>query len=1071
MCQNEQLQLQATLLPVKIVGLCFLKRPGIYRTSLALLFLLITAGWQQVRAQNAADRLTVHGKVIDKNTGQPVGNASVMVKGSSKGVFTGEDGTFSIKVPSANAVIRISFVGYIGQDLKVENASADLLVNLVSKSTELNDVVVTALGIQRTARSLTYSTQKIGGDELNEVRDDNFANTLSGKVAGLTITSTANGPGGATRIILRGNRSIQGVNNALIVVDGVAIDNSTPSGQVTEDAGSSNGGQSGSDGVSSINPDDIESVNILKGATGAALYGSRANNGVIIITTKKGRAGKVAVSVNSGFTSDSPMTTPSLQNEYSQGAGGAYSTLLSTNYGEKIAGQQVADYHGNPQTLQAYPNNIKNFYQTGLSANNAIGITTGSEKVQTYLSYANNYANGVVPTNSLLRHTFNARVSLNLTDRLSVDTKITYLLQDIYNKPGVGGDGLVAANIDRIPRSVNLAQYKNTYDTTVGSIQSPYYWTSADPVYTNPYWTIYNTHHNESRNRVIALATVKYKLTSWLTAQARASDDAYNDFITQQYANNTPNYARHPGGYYSEENDYVTEQNLDLLLTGNHTLSKDFKLNYNVGASDLIRQQRLRKSIADGLNVNNKFDLSFATALTASTANSNRDLQSVYGTAQLNFRDYLFLDVTARNDWSSTLPPPYSYFYPSVGLSWILSDQVKLPDWITLAKVRGSYAQVGNDASPYLINQTFNYIAGDYGGYIAASSVKSLGNLKPEKTGSVEAGTEWRFLQDRLGIDLTYYTSNSKNQLLEIGTPASSGYVSSYINAGNIRNSGVEIMLTARPVQTRNFSWDVSVNYAYNKSKVIQLDPSIKYIYLGSNQNVRVATPVVTKGGQFGDLYGYQWQRLNGKFVVDSSGLPVSVDTISRLGNYNPRYTIGFNNTFRYKNWTLGILLDGKFGGVISSGTASQMAFNGSSKATLKNRAAGSWTLPAVHADGSANTTAVDAEQFWQTVSQGDYGWGEFFTYNATNVRLRELSLGYDFKNLPACLKSARFSVVARNLFFLYRGSSILDIPGVGKRKMDFDPEASFGNSNYQGVEYYNLPTTRSIGVNLKFSF
>jgi TonB-linked SusC/RagA family outer membrane protein len=1072
MDQKEQVRFPDGICPGTYVRSCF--RASITKLQyLAILLIALLCMMHPVAlmAQGGQGQFTVKGKVIDKNSGQPVSGASVIIKGQTSGVSTGDDGSFAINVTGENAVLVISSVGYGSQELKARPTKDILIVAITSQGKDLGEVVVTALGIQRTAKSLTYSTQRISGEDLNEVRDANIANTLSGKVAGLTITSSANGPGGAARIILRGNRSIQGNNNALIVVDGVAIDNSTPSGQVREDMGSSNASQSGSDGISSINPDDIESMNVLKGAAGAALYGSRANNGVILITTKKGRAGRMQVNVNSGISTENPMILQDLQNQYSQGAGGTYSTLTATNYGEKINGQQVTDYHGNSVSLKAYPDNVRNFFRSGLSTNNSVSVNAGSDKLTTYLSYSNNYINGIVPTNFLNRHTFNARFGVNITDRLSADARITYVLQDIYNKPGVGGDGMVGANLYRVPRSVNLDEYKD-YKTVIGSVEKPYYWTSSDPVYTNPYWTVYNSHHNEDRSRVMGLMSLKYKLTSWLNIQARVSNDSYNDFNTQSYANNTPNYARKPGGYYSEENAYVAERNVDILLSGNNSITKDLKITYNLGASDLVRNLRVRKNIADGLNINNKYDLRFGTALTAQTTNANRELQSVYGTAQFSFRDYLYLDLTARNDWSSTLPKPYSFFYPSIGATAILSDMFKMADWINLAKVRASYAQVGNDADPYLINQTYNYISGYYGGYISSSAVKSISDLKPELTSSIEVGTEWRFLNNRLGVDLTYYKSNSKNQLLRVGTPPSSGFSSAFLNAGNIQNSGVEIMLNIQPVRSKDFTWDLGLNYAYNKSKVVKLDPSIRYIYLSSNSNVRAATPVVREGGAFGDLYGYHWLRdASGNFVVNDNGLPVRVDTVSNLGNYNPKYTLGINNNFKYKNWSLGFLIDGKIGGVIASGTAGQFAYAGTSAATLKYRDAGSWTIPGVKADGSKNTTAVNAEKFWQTVAQGDYNWGEFFTYDASNIRLREITLGYDFRHLPSFLKAAKLSLYARNLFFLYRGSSILDIPGIGKRKMDFDPEVSFGNSNYQGVEYYNLPSTRSIGINCKLTF
>jgi len=1020
----------------------------------------------------AAPLETIRGRVVDSQTGKPLAGVSVTIKGKKGGASTNDEGWFSLNIPSQSATLIISSVGYTTVEQVVEAGSSNIMISLVQDQKGMNEVIVTALGIQRTAKSLTYSAQRVGGDQINEVRDASFANTLSGKVAGLTITPSANGPGGATRVLLRGNRSIQGTNNALIVVDGVAIDNQTISGEVKDDAGSTNAGQNGSDGLSNINPDDIESMSILKGAAGAALYGSRAANGVIMITTKRGKQGKLSVSLNSGVSSESAFSIPKLQDQYSQGTNGVYTTNTGYSWGAKATGQSVTDWRGQTVPLHTYPNNIKDFYRTAYSTNNAVGLTTGTDKVQTYLSYANNNAAGIVPNNRLMRNTFNARVGVNITDKLSVDAKATYIIQNIYNKPGVGGDGLIAANVYSIPTSVNQKDLKAYKTTDITGVETPTFWTATDPVIMNPYWTLNNTHHDENRSRLIGLLSLKYKFTDWLNIQGRVSSDAYNEFNTTQYANNTVNYARQPGGYYSEEYNFVSERNFDVLLNGNNNITRDLKVTYNIGSSLLDRGSRHRITAADGLAYNNKFDLLYGSTLKETVNTVKRQLQSVYGTAQFSYKDYLFLNLTARNDWSSTIPEPYSYFYPSIGVSAILSDMMQMPSWVSMARVRGSLTRVGNDADPYLLAQTYNYITGGFGGYIASNSVKMLPTLKPEITSAFEAGTEWRFFSDRLGVDFTYYKTNSKNQLLKVTTPASSGYSSLYMNAGNIQNSGIEVVLSAQPIKTREFSWNMTLNYALNKNKVISITPGVPFLFLGSSDNVRTATPRVAEGGSYGDLYGYKWQRSSkGQYVVDSTGLPVYTSDISSVGNFNPNYTIGFSNTFTYKGWSLGVLVDGKFGGVIVSGTEAELAYTGMSSNTLKYRDNASLLLSGVHADGSTNSTAIGAQSFWQSVTQGNYAKAEFFAYDATNVRLRELTLGYDFKRLPSFLKAAKLSFVARNLLFLYRGKSLLDIPGIGKRKLGIDPEASFGNSNYQGVEYFNLPSTRSMGLNLKLSF
>ncbi len=1005
------------------------------------------------------------GRVVEQGTDKPVEGASILIKGRKGGTSTDESGSFSLDLPAGSSLIVISSVGFVTLERRVSAEDRDLVITLVRAKKDMGEVVVTALGITRAARSLTYSTQKLNGDQINEARDASFTNTLSGKVAGLTIAPSANGPGGATRIILRGNRSIEGVNNALIVVDGVAIDNSTLLGQPTSDFG----GQSGSDGAANINPDDIESINILKGAAGAALYGSRAANGVILITTKHGRNSKMVVNVNSGATLDRPMILPKLQNQYSQGSGGAFAALSPSSYGAKIAGQQVTDWTGKQTTLKAQPDNIKDFFRTGADLNNAISVSGGSDKAQTFLSYSNTYDNGIIPTNYLLRHNFNLRETVNISDRLSVDAKLTYIIQDIYNKPAVGGQGALIANLHRMPRTVRLSDVKNYKTVSTTGIETPLYWASGEATDMDPYWTLYRTHHNEDRSRLIGLVSAKYKFTDWLNLQFRYSSDSYNDFITQSFANNTLVFAPISGGFYSEETDFVAERNADFLLNGVNKIGSDWKVTYNLGGSVLSRQARHRVNSANGLGVPNYFDLSFGTNLVATTAQIRRELESLYGTATVSFRDYLYLDLTARNDWSSTLPEPYNYFYPSVGLTAVLSDMLRLPEWVSLGKLRGSYAKVGNDADPYLLSQTYSYAAGSFGGYIGSNPTKSIGDLKPELTQSVELGTEWRFWKDRLGFDLTYYHTNSKNQLLQVSSPPSSGYTAQYINAGSIRNSGIELMFSAKPVKTRDFEWDLGVNYALNKNKVVDLYPGVTLIYLGSS-TVRTATPVVTVGGSYGDLYGYKWQRLNGQFVEDANGKPLSSAAIGKVGNFNPNFTLGLTNSFHYRNWSMSVLVDGRFGGIVTSGTAAQLAFYGNAGYTTANRG-GNWLLPGVQANGAKNATPINAEQFWTTVSQGNYSWAEFFSYDATNVRVREATLGYEFKRLPALIKSAKLSFVGRNLFFLYMGKSKLDIPGVGRRKLDFDPEVTMGTSNYQGVEYDNLPSTRSLGLNLKLTF
>ncbi|WP_421829443.1 SusC/RagA family TonB-linked outer membrane protein [Larkinella sp.] len=984
----------------------------------------------------------VTGTVKDNN-GNALPGVNVVIKGTTKGTTTNSVGKYTLMVDNDATVLIFSFIGALSQEVTVGDRSV-VDVTLQEDAKQLNEIVVTALGIERNAKTLTYSTQQIDGKKLVDVRDANFVNTLSGKVAGMVVTQGSSGPGSATRVVLRGNRSITGNNNALFVIDGVPVDN-TVRGQVTGDFG----GINGSDGANNINPDDIESMNVLKGPAASALYGSRAANGVIMITTKKGKAGKVSVDVNSGVQMETPFMLPSLQNTFGQGAGGKTSANSPYSWGAAAT---------------TYPDNIKDFFRDAISTNNSVGIAAGSEKVQTYTSYTNNYNQGILPNNELMRHTLNLRLTSQITKRFSTDAKITYINQKIDNKPRSGEESSVTMNLYKVPRSVDLNNVYNTYEDANGK---PTYWTSSG-IYMNPYWTLNKTFALEKRNRVIALGSAKYQLTDWLNVQGRISYDWYADRYNFGYSNNTLLFAG-AGGSYSDYTGEQLERNMDVIISGNNNIGKDFAVTYNVGAGSTYNRFSQVGASTNGLSVANRFDLSFASNLTQITGYNEKELQYVFGTASVSFRDYLTVDASVRNDWSSTLPKPYSYIYSSFGANIILSDAVKLPNWISFAKLRGSWAQVGNDAAPYSLLQTYAFSQGGTGGYISRSTTRPAENLKPEISSSTEFGADVRFLGGRLGVDFTYYNSNTVNQLLSLGLAPASGFASQFVNAGKINNKGFELTLSASPLKGNSFTWDASLNFARNVNTIVELHPNIKSATLGGN--TRTTTAVVTEGGSYGDLQAYGWARdAQDRLLVNANGLPV-VSAFKTIGNFNPKLTFGFSNTFSYKNFVMSFLVDGRVGGIMVSGTDGNLAYDGTAKYTLENREGG-WVLPGVTATGETNTKAVTAEQFWQTVSQGRYTWGEFFSYSTTNVRLREATLGY---NIPFpqgfFIKNARLSLTARNLFFLYRGNATMDIPGLKTRKLPFDPDVNLSAANYQGSEYGALPSTRTVGLNLKLGF
>ncbi|GGG73430.1 SusC/RagA family TonB-linked outer membrane protein [Parapedobacter pyrenivorans] len=1021
------------------------------RTSIyySLMMVCLTM-WSTFRLHAQQNR-EIGGTVKDAATGATLTGVSVRVTGKSQATATDETGRFVLQAAQGDVLV-FSYLGYVTQEVSI-GTSSTYTVNLQpAESEELGEVVVTALGIERQTRSLSYATQRLSADQLNEVRDNsgNLMNSLSGKVAGAVITPAATGPGGAARIVLRGNRSISGNNNALIVVDGVPIDNSA-----NTQANSTFNSYGGSDGAANLNPDDIESVNILKGATAAALYGSRAANGAIVVTTKRGKEGKLAIDYNGGVSIDQPNLLMDFQNTYGRGNGGE-------------AGATAGESWGAPTTT--YPDNVQSVFRTATTVNNAINISGGTENMQGYASYTNNHNSGILPGNDLDRNTLNLRVNNTFFSKLNTDAKITYLNQKISNKPRLGDTG-TPMGIYIMPRDMSESELRDFEGTDpVTGEPTRKYWTTSS-IFDNPYWDLNRTSVNEERNRITLLGSATYQATEWLRVLARYSFDRYDDWETGRYYNGTVSLGNvQPGGQYFENSIVRSERNIDVLFSGDHQLSTDFSLTYNVGGSLLNRKSRGLQNMANGLSIPNQFNLAFATTPAFNNVSIiDRELQSVYGSAQVNFKDYLYLDLSARNDWSSTLPAPHSYFYPSIGLSAILSDALSLPNWVSFGKVRASYTEVGNDAAPYLLNQLYNFSLGAGQGFVSRNLTRAINNLRPENTQAYEVGLDWRFLNDRLGVEATFYKTNTINQLLFIGLPLASGYSNQYINAGDIENKGVELQLNGTPVRSEQFSWNTYINFSHNVNKILKLADQSSRADLSTS--TRLASVVAVEGGSYGDLYGYAWEKdANGNHLVNDAGLPI-VKANTKIGNFNPDFLLGWGNTLNYGQFSLSFLIDGRVGGEMVSGTDSFLGAYGLGDYTAQYRDGG-LVLPGVKADGTPNTTAVDAQTFWTAVSQnGRDAWGEFFTYSTTNFRLREASLGYEFPLNGSAFKRAQVSVTGRNLFFLYRGKSTLDIPGMQRRTIPIDPEAALGINNYQGVEAGLLPPVRSFGLNVKLSF
>lgn len=1003
----------------------------------------------------------VTGKVTSETDGTPMPGVSILLKGTSTGTATDSDGSYTLNVSDlSNGTLVFSFIGFVTKEVPTQGRSV-VDVALAEDATQLSEVVVTALGISREAKTLTYATQTVKASQLVEVRDaNNMLNSLSGKVANIQINQGSGGVGSGARVVMRGNRSIQQSNNALIVVDGVPITNNTNGA-----AGSDFGSVQGSDGASNINPDDIESLTVLRGASAAALYGSQAGNGVILITTKKGKAGAISVNINSGITTEKAFSLPALQNEYGQGVGGVLNSSQGASWGAQMTGQSFTGHMGESRPYSAQADNVKDFFRTGVSLNNSIGVSGGSDKMQTYLSYTNNKIQGIVPKNDMNRHTINLRISNQVSKKFSIDSKVTYISQEIKNRPRTGEENAPVSNIFQIPRNVSIEDAQNSDAVNNIGVSVPTTWPSTQAsIYQNPYWMINRTAINEDRDRIMGFLSAKYDITDWLNIKGRANIDKLSDQGEEWYSQGTILYAPN-GGTYNTSKINTTQQWYDLMLEGKNTLTSDFKIDYRVGTIFYDTRTDWLNNNANGLNVTNKFSLNFASAPSVGQNSSQIQTQSLFGQFTLAFKESIFIDGSLRNDWDSRLPSPYSFSYPSIGVSAIISDLVELPSAISFLKLNSSYSVVGNGGAAQVRLNTYGYQQGAGNGFIQRSPTLAIPDLKPELVKNLEFGFDSKFIDNKLGISFTYYKSNSTNQLLSLSLPPASGFSTQYFNAGNIQNTGIEVVINATPMKTSSLTWDIAFNLGSNKNKIIELSKDVKIFFLGGGFG-RSATPVVKEGGSYGDLVAFKWLTdASGNYQVNAAGLPRETIAQEFIGSFNPKAILGLTNTLTYGDFTLRALVDGRVGGIIVSGSEMNMAFNGTPEITATNRKVeDGWKL-------NSSAPTITSQQFWQTVSGGRYGWGEFFAYDATNFRLRELSLGYNIPVPSSISVKARLAVVARNLFFLYRGSSILDIPGLPKRKMSFDPDMALGNGNYQGIQYYTLPSTRSLGVNLQLTF
>lgn len=1003
-------------------------------------------------------QITVTGNVTSSDDGLPIPGVTVLERGTSNGTTTNVDGNYTITV-SSDATLVFSFIGMETQEVALAGRTRlDVILNV--SVVAMDEVVVTSLGISREKKSLGYAVTEVGSDDIALVKDHNPANSLVGKVAGVVVTQGTGGPGGASRIIIRGNNSITGNNQPLIVVDGIPIlDEGVNSGGSVYRSTVTPGG------MTYVNPDDIESISVLKGPNAAALYGSRAGNGVLLITTKKGTRGRgLGVTVNSNITFDSPMILPDYQNEYGQGSQGSVPADLvdlknaSGSWGPKLDGSSQLYYTGETRSYVAQPDNVKDFFRTAGKYINTVSLDGGGENYSARFSYTNNTTESMLPNGDLKSHNFNIRATADLTDKLSVDAKATYLAQDINNRPSQGTEGVLAYVYD-MPRSVDIEDMK-TYQNPEESINSVGYST----LNANPYWIQEYDKKWDYVDKTIGFVKVNYQFTDWLSAFGRIGTDVQNR--KRGYINQAGHHYFTSGRMNVGRSRY-SETNADFLVTANKdNIIEDLNLNVIAGANHSYRTGESMSIYGENYKIPTRATIANCVIQRPSyTPMSEHIINSVYGQISLAYNDFVYLDVTARNDWSSTLPEANrSYFYPSVTGS-VLLNQIIDPagEMFDLLKVRGSWANVGNDTSPYQIFSYFNVASDGYLGLTQLSrpSVKFNEDLKPENIASLEFGIEGRMFLDRIFFDIGLYQIRTTDQIYDVPVPAATGYSTFRENIGEMLNKGIEVLIGGSPVRTTNFSWDVSMNFSKNVNELVELTTDLESHVFNTTNSGNVSI-MATVGGGYGDIYGTDFRRTEaGELIVNAEGRPLATSESVLLGNSQPDFIGGFRNNIRFKDLSFSFLIDARIGGEIYSQTSAALTSAGVSTESLEYREDGI-LVDGVVQDGDdfiPNTTMISAQDYWGAVS----GIASAYVFKQTNVRLREFVLSYNVPsslliNLP--IQNASIGLVGRNLFFLYK-----DIP-------DVDPEASLGTGNSgQGIISYNMPTARSIGFNINVKF
>lgn len=1041
------------------------------------------------------------GRVLDRQ-GKPAEAITVRVKNANTAAVADAGGNFKIQAKTGDVLV-FSGINFTPKEIKLGNETS-LAVTLDNQSSLLDEVVVTALGIKRSRNQLPYSAQQVSGDEVSKGRSSNFITGLSGKVAGLELRQT-NTLGGSTNVILRGTKSLTGNNQALFVVDGVPYDNSS------QNDGNQRTGRGGYDygsPLADINPDDVASITVLKGAASTALYGSRGSNGVILITTKKGAKG-LGITINTGFTQGSidKSTFATFQKKYGGGYGQYYEdpsgfflyrdinndgvldlvdpTSEDASYGAafdpaKMVYQWDAFDPSSPNYLKARPwvaaaNDPVTYFEKPISLNNSIFIDGAGEKATFKLGYTRNDDKGILPNSKIIKNALNFSSSYTVTDRLVVSANVSFTKTDGTGRYGTGYDSKNPATNFRQWWQVNndLKELKDAYFRTRKNVT----WNWADPTdltpiyWDNPYWVRYESYESDTRNRLFANATATYKITDWLNVMARAAMDGYDQIQEERIAAGSIDVP-----LYKRNNRSVREYNYDLMFNVDKKLTSTLSLKGLLGAS--LRKNSDAYIIAQtngGLIVPRVYSLSNSknTPNAPTEYLGRKEVNGVFAGATLSYKNLVTIDGTIRRDQSSTLPQGNNiYYYPSISGSFSFSNLLKEVNWLSSGKLRANYAEVGADAPIYSTTDVYN-VGTAYGSQplISTATTKNNPNLLPERTKSYEIGLDMSFLKGRLGFDVSYYNAKTVNQILPVTVSRATGYNSTYVNAGSVENKGVELSVFATPVQTKDFSWNVNLNWSQNRNKVVEL--------AGGNDNLLLATFQggvsinATLNEPYGTIRGSNFVYTNGEKTVGANGRYLLSPTANEvIGNPNPNWIGGIQNTFKYKEFTLGFLVDARQGGQLFSldlnyGLATGLypetaGLNDLGKPLRDALADGGGIIrPGVTADGKPNTKRVSAVNF------GAYGYryapAADFIYDASYVKLREVNITYSLPQKAiaklAPFKGIDFSLVGRNLWI------------ISKKLPYSDPEETMSSGNLQGYQGGAYPTTRNIGFNIKLRF